>query len=109
MTTVSDRNVTRIPNLHMGEMVDKEGYPTDDELTFRQVLISNLQRLFGSEGVVLPSLTSADILVIQNNVDIQGRKTCAYGTMVYDTTVNQVKVAINIGGSPVFKVIPYTP
>ena len=54
MTTVSDRNVTRIPNLHMGEMVDKEGYPTDDELTFRQVLISNLQRLFGSEGVVLP-------------------------------------------------------
>ena len=70
MTTVSDRNVTRIPNLHMGEMVDEKGYPTDDESTFRQVLITNLQRLFGNEGVVLPSLTTAEINAIQNNVDI---------------------------------------
>ena len=109
MTTVSDRNVTRIPNLHMGEMVDEKGYPTDDESTFRQVLITNLQRLFGNEGIVLPSLTTTEITAIQNNVDIQGRNTCAYGTMVYDTTVNQVKVAINIGGVPQFKVLPYTP
>lgn len=99
----------RIPNLHMGEMVDNTGYPTDDEMTFRQVLITNLQRLFGNNGVVLPSLTTVEIGYVENNVDIQGRKTCAYGTMVYDTTVNQVKVAINIGGNPVFKVIPYTP
>lgn len=99
----------RIPNLHMGEMVDNTGYPTDDEMTFRQVLITNLQRLFGNNGVVLPSLTTVEIGYVENNVDIQGRKTCAYGTMVYDKTVNQVKVAINIGGNPVFKVIPYTP
>ena len=99
----------RIPNLHMGEMVDNTGYPTDDEMTFRQVLITNLQRLFGNNGVVLPSLTTVEISYVENNVDIQGRKTCAYGTMVYDKTVNQVKVAINIGGNPVFKVIPYTP
>lgn len=109
MTTVSDRSVTRIPNLPMGRIVDEKGFPTDDELTFRQVLLANLQRLMGNEGLVVPSLTSTEITTIQNNVDGQGRKTCAYGTMVYDTTVNQVKVAINIGGNPVFKVIPYTP
>jgi hypothetical protein len=102
-------NEIRIPNLPMGNIVEKDGYPTDDEMTFRQVLISNLQRLFGNNGVVLPSLTSTEIAYVENKVDIQGRKTCAYGTMVYDTTVNQVKVAINIGGNPVFKVIPYTP
>ena len=109
MTTVSERAEVRIPNLHMGEMVDKDGYPTDDEQTFRQVLITNLQRLMGNEGLVIPSLTTTEITAIENNIDIQGRRTCAYGTMVYDTTVNQVKVAINIGNVPQFKVLPYTP
>lgn len=104
-----NRNEVRIPNLPLGHIVDENGNPTDDELTFRQVLITNLQKFVGSEGYVLPSLTTADILQIQNNVDIQGNNTCAYGTMVYDVTVDQVKVAINIAGNPVFKVIPYTP
>ena len=63
----------------------------------------------GNEGLVIPSLTTTEITAIENNIDIQGRRTCAYGTMVYDTTVNQVKVAINIGNVPQFKVLPYTP
>ena len=86
MTTVSDRSVTRIPNLHMGEMVDSNGYPTDDELTFRQVLISNLQRLMGNEGLVIPSLLYADIVKVVNNVQTIGsitRYTCAFGTLFY--------------------------
>jgi hypothetical protein len=102
-------DVIRIPNLPMGHIVEQDGMPTDDELTFRQVLITNLQRLFGNEGCVLPSLTTSEITTIQNNVNAQGLHTCAYGTMVYDTAVNEVKVAINIGGIPQFKIIPYTP
>lgn len=102
-------DVIRIPNLPMGHIVDETGLPTDDELTFRQVLITNLQRLFGNEGCVLPSLTTSEITSIENNVNSQGLHTCAYGTMVYDADVNEVKVAINIGGLPQFKIIPYTP
>lgn len=86
MTTVSDRSETRIPNLHMGEMVDNDGYPTDDELTFRQVLISNLQRLMGNEGLVIPSLSYDDIVKVVNNTQTIGnitRYTCAFGTLFY--------------------------
>jgi hypothetical protein len=86
MTTVSDRSVTRIPNLPMGRIVDEKGFPTDDELTFRQVLLANLQRLMGNEGLVLPSLFYADIVKVVNNTQILGgitSYTCAFGTMFY--------------------------
>jgi hypothetical protein len=86
--TVSDRSEVRIPNLHMGEMVDNTGYPTDDELTFRQVLITNLQRLMGNEGLVIPSLSYADIVKVVTNTQTVGvitRYTCAFGTMFYST------------------------
>ena len=108
MADYSEKAPIRVPNLPFGQIVDDKGVPTDDELTFRQALIGNLQRLFGNEGVVLPSLTTAQITEIENNQSANGF-TCAYGTLVYDSTVNQVKVAINIGNQPVFKVIPYTP
>lgn len=88
MTTVSDRSVTRIPNLHMGKIVDEKGYPTDDESTFRQVLITNLQRLMGNEGLVIPSLSYADIVKVVTNTQTIGgitRYTCAFGTLFYST------------------------
>ena len=86
--TVSDRSEIRIPNLHMGELVDDTGYPTDDELTFRQVLISNLQRLMGNEGLVIPSLSYSNIVKVVTNTQTIGvitRYTCAFGTMFYST------------------------
>jgi hypothetical protein len=88
MTTVSDRATTRIPNLPMGRIVDEKGFPTDDELTFRQVLLTNLQRLMGNEGLVIPSLEYADIVRIVNNTETVGtitRYTCAFGTLFYST------------------------
>lgn len=88
MTTVSDRATIRIPNLPMGRIVNEKGFPTDDELTFRQVLLTNLQRLMGNEGLVIPSLEYADIVRIVNNTETVGtitRYTCAFGTLFYST------------------------
>lgn len=103
-TTVSDRAEIRIPNLPMGNIVDEKGYPTDDELTFRQVLIQNLQRLIGNEGLVAPKQANADILSIQNKTNANGQYTCAFGTLIYDSTNNKILAAINDGtGKPIFK------
>lgn len=88
--TVSDRSEVRIPNLPMGHIVDENGYPTDDELTFRQVLIQNLQRLMGNEGLVIPSLSYADIVKVVTNTQTIGaitRYTCAFGTLFYSTGI----------------------
>ena len=106
--------VIRIPNLLAGKMVDDKGYPTDDEKTFRQVLITSLQKNFGDEGVVLPSQSAANILTIQNNNYIDQATgltvySCQYGTMLYNSTANSIMIAVNKGsGQPVFRTVTLT-
>ncbi len=98
----------RIPNLPTGQVVDDKGNATDDELTFRHTLVTNLQRLFGPEGCVVPSQTAADILTIQNNLNGQGQYTCAFGTIIYESDTGLLKVAKEdpLGsGIPVFHTI----
>jgi len=100
----------RIPNLPMGAMTDAEGQPTPEEKTFRQTLLTSLQNNFGSEGCVIPSLPTVDILTIQNNsyydpATAATVRSCAAGTFIYDTTTDQIKVSVLVGGLPTFKVV----
>jgi hypothetical protein len=106
--------VIRIPNLPMGALVDDKGVATDDELTFRQALVTNLQKLFGDEGMVAPSQTNklADpdpnenfhIRQIQNNrlpnpiTGAPDQYTCGFGRFLYDATNNRILVSIDVGG-----------
>lgn len=104
MTTISDSQVIRVPNLPMGQIVNEQGFPTDDELTFRQTLLTNLQRFIGNEGIVAPTQTNTNILSIQNNTNANGQYTCAFGTLIYDATNNKLLAAIDDGtGKPIFK------
>ncbi len=107
------RNIL-IPNLPIGPMVDKNGYPTTTEIVFRQILITNLQQNFGVEGVVIPSLTNDSIQRVQNNkrYDSATKKlvyTCKGGTLIYDSTNNNLLVCIlDSSGIPTFKIVNVT-
>jgi hypothetical protein len=106
-------NSIRIPNLPTGAIVDSKGMPTSDELFFRQALLTLLQNALGPEGLVIPSQTSTDITIIQNNTnDTQGSPTTVYtcqpGTFLYNSTNNTVQVAILVAGVPTFKTVTVT-
>lgn len=105
--------VIRIPNLPTDIIVDDKGQATDDEKTFRQTLITSLQKNFGDEGVVLPAQTAANILTIQNNNYIDQATgltvySCQYGTMIYNSTANSIMIAVENGGVPLFKTVTLT-
>jgi hypothetical protein len=96
-----------IPSLDLGgvQWVDGEGRLTDIAQSFMDLLLQVLTLNAGPEGLVAPSLSAANITVIQNNQDDEGNYTCQFGTIVYDTDNNQLKVALNNGGAPLFHVI----
>jgi hypothetical protein len=101
--------VIRIPNLPIGKMVDDEGNPTTGELTFRNALVSSLQNYVGNEGLVAPTQLASDITVIQNNQLSNNEYTCAFGTIIYDSTNNSIRIAVNNGsGAPVFLTVTLT-
>lgn len=109
MTQYMQGNI-RIPNIPSGKVVDENGFASDDEQTFRRVLITSLQNNFGSEGCVVPSQTTANITSIQNNTYVEPATgniiyTCQGGTLIYDTDTNQLKVAKLVAGVPTFVVI----
>ena len=97
-------------------MIDENGNTSDDELNFRQVLITNLQTLFGPEGCVVPTQTAADILAIQNNNYVEQGSgetiyTCAFGTILYNSTANSIMIAVSDGlipPKPIFKTVTLT-
>lgn len=104
-----------VPNLPVGQIVDKEGYPTDQMLTFLQNLVSGLQNNIGDQSFVLPTQTSAQITTIQNNVipdpsnSLASLHTCEYGTGFYNSTANTITFCINNGsGLPIFKTVTLT-
>lgn len=118
-----ERTTIRVPNLPSGKMVDENGMPTDEELTFRQALITLLQEFIGEEGLVMPTQDPASVTQIQNGT-VQTPNgsygtpfvtaTCDVGTMLYsqapsylnDKTVVAVRQDNNYPTStPVFKQI----
>jgi hypothetical protein len=98
--------VIRIPNLPSGRMVDENGMPTEEELTFRQALLTLLQDLFGAEGLVPPAQTTANITAIAaNQAQAQGASndlvyTMQPGTLLYDSTAGTLKVNLPVLGVP---------
>jgi hypothetical protein len=79
----------RVPNLPNGQIADSDGNPTDDEITFRQALITSLQKNFGDEGLVAPTQSYANMLIIQNHqvpnpvTGVLDIYTCQFGTCLY--------------------------
>lgn len=104
----------RIPNLPTGQIVDDKGNASDDELTFRHALISNLQNFFGPEGCVIPSqnndaVPDDNIAQIQDNQLPNGEYTCGFGRFLYDSTNNRILVSIDGGGGvPAFMEVTLT-
>lgn len=116
MTDVPFKNpVIRIPNLPNGQIVDKDGNATDDELTFRHALVSQLQALFGSEGMVMPTQDPTSAATILNHQNAQGSYTCQLGTMLYvqhptDYTQDIVVISVRNDNTypdtpPIFKTV----
>lgn len=109
--TTLPTQVIRIPNLPDGKIVDEEGFATEDESSFRHTLVTNLQQLFGNEGLVIPTQTQGlspgdYVTQIQNAqrpdpvTGLPGAYTCQLGTMLYvinnplDHTKDQVLIAV---------------
>lgn len=88
---LQNQTVVRIPNLPMGRIVDQDGRPTDEEMFFRQSLLSLLLELIGAQGVVVPSQTQTDAdKIATNTVDTPDGSggmitsfTCQLGTLLY--------------------------
>lgn len=113
MTGPLNPQTIRIPNLPIGQITDKNGQGTDDEMTFRHTLITNLQRLMGNEGLVAPLQDSTNIATIQNNTTKNPATganvpTCAPGTIIYNTTNDTLMVAVLVAGVPTFKTFTVT-
>ncbi len=117
----TDSTLIRIPNLPLGQIVDEQGMPTDDELTFRQGLLTSLQKYMGTEGLVAPTQSPTNKDLIQDNVQtintdpLIQQYTCQLGTILYvqhptDYTQDKVMVAVRNGNdypdsAPLFKEI----
>ena len=99
----------RVPNLPNGQITDKEGNGTDDEMTFRHALITSLQQNFGDEGLVAPVQSATNIATIAANripdpvTGLPNQYTCQPGTIIYNSTNDTLMVAILVAGVPTFR------
>ena len=103
------RDVVKIPNLPSGKIVDESGRATDDELTFRQSLLTLLQQNIGPEGLVAPAQTATDIAaIVANTQDAPGANpnfvyTCPPGNIVYNSTNDTLQVTVLVLGVPTLR------
>jgi len=103
--------VPNVPNVPIDPMFEVKG--TDVVLTsvgknFFEQFIKYFFTNFSSEGLVAPTQTNAspsyNINTIQDNKNPQGEYTCAYGTLLYDITTNNLVVCLNNGSNqPLFQ------
>lgn len=99
----------RIPNLPLGKMSDEEGMPTDDELTFRQALVTSLQSYLGNEGLVTPVQSPTNAAIILNHQNSQDQYTCLLGTILYvqhPTDFAQDKLVVAVRADNTYPVTP---
>lgn len=112
--TDSNDQIFRIPNLPLGKLVDESGNATMEFQTFLQTFVSNMQKYFGSEGMVAPSQSAVNILQIQNNTIPNSSNpsvpvySCEPGTFIYNLSSNAIMVSVLSGGVPVFKTVTVT-
>lgn len=99
----------RVANFLDTPVVNKDGQFTDEWRNIMQQVFQSLQLNFGNEGLVMPTQTDANITTIQNNVDNNGNPTAQYGTILYDSTNNSIRISINNGlNAPIFKTVTLT-
>ena len=113
---------TRIPTLPIGRMVDENGNPTQQEITFRQTLITNLNNNFGSQGCVVPTQNQAGIDLIVNQIAPNpltgqvpmsgGQYVVQFGTILYNSSTGQIQICVptSFPGNmtPIFKTVTLT-
>lgn len=92
------------------KFVNPDGTLSEVAQNFLDALQSLMNTFIGEEGVVMPTQTASNITVIQNNTQMTPNgvnyHTCAYGTLIYDSTDNTARVALNNGSNaPIFKTI----
>lgn len=75
-----------IPIFDNIKIADSDGYLTPEWRSLFQQLFEVLQKNMGSEGLVMPSQTSANIALLTNSPD---------GAMVYDVDNNLANIRIN--------------
>ena len=104
-----------IPQLPVNKIVEPNGYPTSEELLYRQNLQQALQLGASEEGLVAPTQTPTILPVIQNAQNPQLQYTCQLGTFLYikhptDYTQDKVMVAVRNDNTypstpPIFKTV----
>jgi hypothetical protein len=82
-------------------LVDEERKMTAPWETLFNQLFTEMQSNLSDEGLVAPSQTTVNIGVIQDAQNTDGNDIYPNGTILYDSTTNQLKVKI----SGVFRVI----
>ena len=100
----------------MGRIVNEDGTPTQEEQTFRSALLNLLQTIAGTQGLVAPTVTAAEEAVIVAGTSVVPSPlgdlttyTCQYGTIVYNSTANSMRMAVNNGSNqPIFKTVTLT-
>lgn len=96
----------KIPDYKHEKAVDEKGYFTVQWQQFFDQLSKQLQMNAGEEGLVMPTQPATSITTIQNNQNIQKQYTTQFGTLIYDSTDNTARLALNDGtGKPTFKTI----
>ena len=84
------------------KFTDENGILTDAAQYFFDSLTTALIKNIGQEGLVAPTQTDSNITLIQNNIS-NNAYTCQYGTIIYDSSTNIGKIALNDGtGKPKF-------
>lgn len=81
-----------IPNFVQDKLVDSTGAMTPNWVMFFSQLIDQMQANLSDEGVVIPSQTTANISVIKDHDPAP-----LNGTIIYDSTTNQLKVKLSDG------------
>lgn len=108
-----------IPQLPVSKIVEQDGYPTSEELLYRQNLQQALQLGASEEGLVAPTQSQANATIIQNAQNPQLQYTCALGTILYvitdplDYTQDKVMIAVRNDNTypatpPIFKTVTLT-
>jgi hypothetical protein len=73
-----------------------------------QQLLTTLIDNASDQGLVVPSQDATNVALIQNNVvsnPTGNQFTCQFGTLLYNTTTNQLLVALSNAGVPTFHVV----
>ena len=76
-----------VPIYVQEEVINEEKYFTRPWQILFETLLQNMQQSLSDEGFLIPSVTNAQMLEIQNGVDVNGTKIAIPGTVVFNTTV----------------------